>query len=150
MTLIGSSYNIHQQIITHYIDDNWLVHENNSSDNEMNIKNQVLFSVISNLMNLNIVASEIENATSVFFLNDEGFVEKTGENSVTCESCLYGLISIASEKWSFIENEREEYEVPTMPTETAFPFVTMMCLGIIVIFKVLKLKRNNLFKRKKN
>jgi len=145
----GSSYNIHQRIINHYVDDDWLVHENNNTDNEVNIKNQVFFHLISDLMKLHNVASEIRNATLEFFLNEEGFVEQMGEDSVTCESCLYGLISIASEKWSEIENEREEYYSPPVQSDASFPFVIMMCIGIIVTIKILKLKKDSLLLRKK-
>jgi len=102
-----SSYTIHQQIISDFVDDEWFVHAINASDEEVYIKNQAFFTLISYLMNLGNVGSEIQNKIIESFSMNRGFIEKIGEEEITCESCLYGLVALASKNWSVIENERE-------------------------------------------
>ncbi|MHA1225092.1 MAG: hypothetical protein ACTSP3_17950 [Candidatus Heimdallarchaeaceae archaeon] len=50
-----SSLNIHQKIVSDYLDKNWVLHTNNKSDSEMKIKNQAYLGLISYLMNLDTI-----------------------------------------------------------------------------------------------
>ncbi|MHA1260213.1 MAG: hypothetical protein ACTSRO_11325 [Candidatus Heimdallarchaeaceae archaeon] len=105
-----SSLNIHQKIVSDYLDKNWVLHTNNKSDSEMKIKNQAYLGLISYLMNLDTIGENIRNSTILNFLKEEGFSEKVLSEDITCESNLYGLMTVLSEKWSGIQNERENYE----------------------------------------
>ncbi|MHA1345992.1 MAG: hypothetical protein ACTSU7_11685 [Candidatus Heimdallarchaeaceae archaeon] len=140
----SSSY-FHQQIINRYVDAEWFVHSINTSDEEVYVKNQALFTLISYLMNLGNVGSEVQNKITESFSMDKGFVEKIGEEDITCESCLYGLVALASKNWSVVENEQEYANIAT---EAALspniiilgPF--MMALVIKVWRRKVVVKRN--------
>ncbi len=117
-----SSSNVHQKVITELVDSNWLVHELNKTDVTILIENQSFFSMISQLLNFNIVGNEIRNATTTHFYTAKGFVSDRILSDVTPESCLYGLLAIISADWSNIENNREiNVEPRTYPSTTHYP-----------------------------
>jgi len=138
-----SSYSVHQKIINEYVDTDWLVHENNITDNEVKIKNQAFFAILSFMMRLGNVGGEVRNATTDEFLNENGFSIELDDTQITCESCFYGLIAIASEIWSSIENTREEQEVPIPePTEAAnYVFYMVSLLVIVFLIRSVRKKR---------
>ena len=139
-----SSSNVHQKVITELVDSNWLVHEINKTDATILIENQAFFSMVSQLMNFNIVGNEIRNATMTHFYTTGGFVADRILSDVTPESCLYGLLAIISADWSSIENNREiNVEPRTYPTTTHYPgetsamnlqltLVTLIITGVIL------------------
>ncbi|GAH72538.1 unnamed protein product, partial [marine sediment metagenome] len=133
-----SSYNVHQQIINDFVDDEWFVHAINASDEEVYIKNQALFTLVSYLMNLGNVGIEVQNKITESFSMNKGFIEKVGEEDITCQSCLYGLVALASKNWSVIENQREIY---TASTSASYPVIISVTLIMIVLVnKVLRKK----------
>ena len=83
-----SSYNVHQQIINDFVDNEWFVHAINASDEEVYIKNQAFFTLVSYLMNLGNVGIEVQNKITESFSMNKGFIEKVGEEDITCQSCF--------------------------------------------------------------
>ncbi|MBY8999783.1 MAG: hypothetical protein KGD64_02610 [Candidatus Heimdallarchaeota archaeon] len=129
-----SSYNVHQQIITDFVDDDWYVHSSNRTDNEKYIKNQAYFTLVSYLMNLNNVGSEVQNKITENFSLNYGFVEKEGEVDITCESCLYGLIALSSKNWSVVENDRESaYEATSANSSHIRILLASLVLATLLI-----------------
>ncbi len=140
-----SSYNIHQQIINEFVDDKWFVHASNASDEEVYVKNQAYFILVSYLMNLGNVGIEVQNKITESFSMNNGFIEKIGEEDITCESCLYGLVALASKNWSVIENQRENVNIPTAASVSPISIyitVIMMLLVIKVWRKKIVIRRN--------
>ncbi len=107
---VYSSYYMHQRVISNFIDEEWLVHETDRTDDLFILKNQAYFSLISYLMNLENVGSEVVNATALNYLFGDGFYENLTDKEITIESCLYGLIIFSSQEWAPIENLREFVE----------------------------------------
>ena len=117
-----SSYNVHQNVITELVDSNWLVHENDRTDASILIENQAYFSLISSLLNLNNVGTEVKNATVTYMYSSLGFVAEEVSSDVTAESCLYGLLTVMAEDWGPIQNSREYYTQPRpTPSPTEYP-----------------------------
>ena len=83
-----SSYYTHQRVINSFTDEDWLVHEANKTDGIFLLKNQAYLTLISYLMNLNYVGSELVNATTLNYLFENGFYENLTDKIVTAESCL--------------------------------------------------------------
>jgi hypothetical protein len=128
----SSSY-FHQQIINNFVDDEWFVHSINTSDEEVYIENQAFFTLISYLMNLRTVGSEVKTKITESFSLNKGFIEKVGEEEVTCESCLYGLVALASTNWSVIENEREYVNIATETTlSPSIMFITPFLVVLVI------------------
>jgi hypothetical protein len=134
----SSSY-YHQQIINNFVDAEWFVHSINTSDQEVYIKNQALFTLISYLMNFGNVGSEVRNEIIESFSMNKGFIEKVGEEDITCESCLYGLVALASTNWSVIENDREYVNMITDATLSPF-YVILTPIMIVFIIKIWRRK----------
>jgi hypothetical protein len=134
-----SSYNVHQQIINNFVDDEWFVHATNASDEEVYIKNQAFFILVSYLMNLGNVGSEVQNKITEDFSMNKGFIEKIGEEDITCESCLYGLVALASKNWSVIENEREHVNVTT-PASSSPSIMLLTPFMMVLIIKAWRRK----------
>ncbi|MHA1550762.1 MAG: hypothetical protein ACTSQC_02330 [Candidatus Heimdallarchaeaceae archaeon] len=140
----SSSY-FHQQIINNFVDTEWFVHSINASDEEVYIKNQAYFTMVSYLMNLGNVGIEVKNKITENFSLNKGFIEKIGEEDITCESCLYGLVALASKNWSIIENELELFDAQTQAASSPILiFITpfMMALIIKVWRRKIIVKRN--------
>ncbi len=117
-----SSSLIHQKVITELVDMNWLVHETDKIDATILIENQAYFSLVSYLLNLKYVGTEIENATTTHFYTEEGFIADKIASKVTAESCLYGLLTIIAGDWSIVQNSKEIYVEPRpYPTSTEYP-----------------------------
>ena len=139
---VYSSYYMHQRVISNFIDEEWLVHETDRTDDLLILKNQAYFSLISYLMNLEIVGSEIVNATALNYLFGDGFYENLTDKEITIESCLYGLIIFSSQEWAPIENAREYVEEPI-----ATSFAGLIWSMLATIFLVYTVNRRT--KRKK-
>lgn len=137
-----SSYYIHQRVISNFIDEEWLVHETDRTDDLLILKNQAYFSLISYLMNLENVGSEVVNATSLNYLFGNGFYENLTDKEITIESCLYGLIIFSSQEWAPIENLREYVEEPIQSS-----FAGLIWSILATIFMVYTVNRRT--KRKK-
>ncbi len=140
----SSSY-FHQQITNNFVDDEWFVHAINTSDTEVYIKNQAFFTLVSYLMNLRNVGSEVQNKITESFSMNKGFIEKVGEEEINCESCLYGLMALASTNWSVIENEREYVNVVTQATLS--PFITIFTTFMMVL--IIKVWRRKLIVKRR-
>jgi hypothetical protein len=136
-----SSYSVHQKIINEYVDTDWLVHENNITDNEVKIRNQAFFTLLSFMMRLGNVGGEVRNATTEEFLIENGFSISLDDAQITCESCFYGLISIASEKWSSIENTREEQDIPAPTDAMNYAFYIVGLVVFVLVIRYTKRKR---------
>jgi hypothetical protein len=138
-----SPYSIHQKIMNEFVDSNWKVHNSSIADNNLLIKNHALFMLCSYLLRLNSVGDEIRNATMKVFLTFKGFANNNLNQEITCESCLYGLISIVCEEWSLIQNRREDVALPTpTPTEDAYyPFLISLILIAFIITWIRRKRR---------
>ncbi len=134
-----SSYNVHQQIINDFVDDEWFVHAINTSDEEVYIKNQAFFTLVSYLLNLGNVGIEVQNKITESFSMNKGFIEKVGEEDITCQSCLYGLVALASKNWSVIENERESVNIPSSTASSPI-LISIVFIVIAVVIKVWRRK----------
>ena len=137
-----SSYYMHQRVISNFIDEEWLVHETDRTDDLLILKNQAYFSLISYLMNLENVGSEVVNATALNYIFGDGFYENLTDKEITIESCLYGLIIFSSQEWAPIENLREYVEEPTHSS-----FAGLIWSILATIFLVYTVNRRT--KRKK-
>ncbi|MCK5141357.1 MAG: hypothetical protein KAQ70_04120, partial [Candidatus Heimdallarchaeota archaeon] len=85
------------------------------------------------------VGSEVQNKITESFSMSKGFIEKIGEEDITCESCLYGLVALSSTNWSVIENEREYVNIPTAASSS--PFIMLLTpFMIALIIKVWRRK----------
>ncbi|MHA1202116.1 MAG: hypothetical protein ACTSQ4_06320 [Candidatus Heimdallarchaeaceae archaeon] len=140
----SSSY-FHQQIINNFVDDEWFVHSINSSDEEVYIKNQALFTLISYLMNLRTVGGEVQNKITESFSLNKGFINKIGEEDITCESCLYGLVALSSKNWSVVENEFEALMVES--TNASSPI--LISLTVIMISIVISVWRRKMIVKRR-
>ena len=137
-----SSYYMHQRVISNFIDEEWLVHETDRTDDLFLLKNQAYFSLISCLMNLENVGSEIVNATALNYLFGDGFYENLTDKEITIESCLYGLMIFSCQEWAPIENLREYVEEPIQSS-----FAGLIWSILATIFLVYTVNRRT--KRKK-
>ncbi|MCK5410258.1 MAG: hypothetical protein KAJ30_08330, partial [Candidatus Heimdallarchaeota archaeon] len=105
----------------------------NASDEEVYIKNQAYFTLVSYLMNLGNVGIEVKNKITENFSLNKGFIEKIGEEDITCESCLYGLVALASKNWSIIENEQEMFDAQTQAASSpTLIFITPFMMALII------------------
>lgn len=132
-------YSLHQDIVNERVDDDWIVHNYLSFDSNISLKNQALFTLCSYLLRLNNVGDELLNATLEQFIFDEGFIENFSLQEVTCESCLYGLIAIASEKWTAMQNDREGSYIKT--EDSLYPLIIIPLLIVTVLFRKRRKKR---------
>ncbi|MHA1953244.1 MAG: hypothetical protein ACW96U_04800, partial [Candidatus Heimdallarchaeaceae archaeon] len=131
-------YGLHQDIVSMKVDDDWIVHNYFIFDSNILLKNQALFTLCSYLLKLNNVGDELLNATLEEFITDEGFIENFSAQEVTCESCLYGLIAITSDKWAYIQNNREIIEVPE---QSLYPHLIVSLLIVIVLIRKRRKKK---------
>ncbi len=137
-----SPYSIHQKISNEFVDDDWLVHNSSTADTNLLIKNQALFTLCSYMLRLSNVGDELLNATIEHFLTDDGFINSFTEQEITCESCLYGLIAIACEKWSSVQNIRENEALPSPTVDSSYPYLISL---ILIIFVLIRKRRKKKF-----
>jgi hypothetical protein len=140
-----SSYYTHQQIINNYIDGDWLVHETDKADDILKIENQAYFTLISHLMNLNSVGSELVNSTTRNYLYEDGFYNDLDSQEVTAESCLYGLLIFTSKEWSKIQNDREYIETTEPTTAASWTWGLIAVFLIVIVVRLRRRKKEKIW-----